>query len=167
MPMKRTKNDESASNPNQTMKQYSLRLSTQLYEEASALYREFGILISTALSAFFAGTVSAGTLPFSLSQDCARFLKTRAHDALFRAVQAELNAEGGPEQCSFPFHAAKAPRLETFSLGIPDKIRTGCLLYTSDRGNACRTHEGQRAEAAAQGAGGRAKEPDRQGAVLG
>ncbi len=129
MPMKRTKNDESASNPNQTMKQYSLRLSTQLYEEASALYRELGIPISTALSAFFAGTVSAGTLPFSLSLDCARFLETCAHDDLFRAVRAELDAPGGPEQYAFPFHAAKAPRLETFSLGIPDEIRTGNYLW--------------------------------------
>ena len=129
MPMKRTRSDESAANPNQTIKQYSFRLSAQLYEEASALYRRLGIPISTALSAFFAGTVSAGTLPFSLSQDYARFLETCAHDALFRAVQAELNAEGGPEQCSFPFHAAKAPRLETFSLGIPDEIRAGNYLW--------------------------------------
>lgn len=129
MPMKRTKNDESAANPNQTMKQYSFRLSAQLYEEASALYRRLGIPTAAALSAFFAGTVSAGTLPFSLSQDCTRFLETCTHDALFRAVQAELNAGGGPEQCSFPFHAAKAPRLETFSLGIPDEIRVGNYLW--------------------------------------
>ena len=81
MPMKRTRSDESAANPNQTIKQYSFRLSAQLYEEASALYRRLGIPISTALSAFFAGTVSAGTLPFSLSQDYARFLETCAHDA--------------------------------------------------------------------------------------
>ena len=129
MPMKRTRSDESAANPNQAMKQYSFRLSAQLYKEASALYRELGIPTAAALSAFFAGTVSTGTLPFSLFQDCARFLETRAHDDLLRAVQAELNAEGGPEQCSFPFHAAKAPRLEEFSLGIPDEIRTGNYLW--------------------------------------
>ena len=50
MPMKRTRSDESAANPNQTIKQYSFRLSAQLYEEASALYRRLGIPISTALS---------------------------------------------------------------------------------------------------------------------
>lgn len=127
--MERTKNDGNASNPNMTMKQYGVRLSTQLYGEASALYRELGIPISTALSAFFAGTVSAGTLPFSLSQDCGRFLETCAHDDLFRAVRAELDAPDGPEQYAFPFHAAKAPRLETFSLGIPDEIRTGNYLW--------------------------------------
>ena len=77
--MTKTHADGSFSDQSSSKKQHSFRSSSRLYQKAFMLYQELGIPLSTALSIFFAGTVSARSLPFSPSQNCARFLEIRAH----------------------------------------------------------------------------------------
>ena len=94
--MKKTYADQ-----NSPKKQYNFRSSSQLFQKVSALYRELGMPLTTALSIYFSGTASAGTLPFSPSQNCTRFLEARAHRDLLNMVQADLSSADGQEQYHF------------------------------------------------------------------
>ena len=122
--MKKTYADQ-----NSPKKQYNFRSSSQLFQKVSALYRELGMPLTTALSIYFSGTASAGTLPFSPTKNCTRFLEARAHRDLLNMVQAELNAPGGPEQYHFPHRSSEAQEMKEFFLDIPDQVCPGNYLW--------------------------------------
>ena len=127
--MTKTHADGSFSDQSSSKKQHSFRSSSRLYQKAFMLYQELGIPLSTALSIFFAGTVSARSLPFSPSQNCARFLEIRAHRDLLNMVQVELNATDGQDQYHLPYRSSEAQESKEFFLGIPDQICPGNYLW--------------------------------------